>query len=309
MFFNKFSSSPTQTSSPQKIHFLGISAQSLYLASILQNKGHNISIICTPPEADELHATDIILKDKSHLQNQRYKFNYIFEQTSQPDILFIASDIPFLRKDLLLASPRQLHNTKTINLTPTAPSTFTSELLNIPTTNAYLHGWLQKDKNIIIQSSNNYKLIISTPKNSPVHTTLSSLFENSLVECCTNENDTENLWKWLIPQAISILLETNGVKNIYSYSKTENGRKTIDSLLKELSAIASSREVSLNHSSILTQLHSQPENNGFLTKNTPRNILSLHLQCLSQLLFQGISPNNPNYPVLHQMINSALNKY
>lgn len=305
MFFSK---NANQITDPQNIHILGTSALGLSLAAELQKAGHRISIICRPQEADEYRATDFIFKDNRKLQTNRQTFNFIFEQNSSPQILFIASEPQFLRSDLLLLSPARLTNSQIVNLTPSEPLTLADELLNHQTIPAYFRGWLTKNKNHISLLGRRNNLTFSLDELSSTAVLLNHLFAGTFFETSASDNNSLNLWSWLAPKALAFLLFFAADSGIFAFAKKSDNRKFIDQYASELITLAAADGVTLNNADILAEIYAVPDT------YTPAQIakteqIMLLTERLSALLFRAVTADDQRFPIIRGWLRQIRNKY
>lgn len=305
MFFNKNTAGAI---TPQNITILGTSALGLYLAAELQKAGHQINIICPPQEADEANATDFIFKDNSRLQNNRQTFNFGFEQTVSPHILFIASEPQFLRRDLLLLAPSKLNSSIIINLSPCRPNEFISEIFRQPIIDAYFNGWLNKNKNHIANLSRNNSLVFSLDGTSETAILLHDIFAGTSISTSAQNNNAQNFWHWLAPRAVDFLIRLISGKDICTYAKTAENRKTLDGIIAEITMLASLNNTRLDNASILTEVYAIPNNTGEPSAlETP--FLLLQLERFSSLLFYGLAADDRRFPILKDAFRQIRNKF
>lgn len=305
MIFNK---SEQKNTTPCNICILGSSATSLYIAHILQSYEHHVTIICPPAEADELNATDIIIKNPHKLQNQRHNFNFSHELTFKPQLLIIASNIINLRRDLLLISPSLLKESDIINLTPCLPVNFISETFKLPIINAYYEGWLTKHKNTITLQSKKHNLAISLPSgNNILQERLFSYFPSSIIDLKFTTQDTQNFWNWLAPNILVYLHEMISERPISTQIKTLINKQNLNTCLQELSIIADISNVTINKNEILASVYNLNECIYFssFSSNNDKHLL---FERMTSLLFSDTTPNKERYPYLHKVFKQISNK-
>ncbi|MBE6452421.1 MAG: hypothetical protein E7012_02895 [Alphaproteobacteria bacterium] len=305
MLFNK---TETQTNISQRIAILGASALSLYMASILKTLGHQVEVICPPKEAEELNATDIIIKNTRKIQNLRQNLNFSHEITFSPDVFIIASDFSVLRRDLLLLSPSKLKESLIINLTPSFPQTLISDILKLPIINAFYFGWLSQHKNTITSLNKTPKISFSSPpKETAELDTIKNTFASSFlnIDFPTNEGDT--YWNWLASNALVYFFETISEKNISSQIKNSTFKQDTDNFLKEISSLAAMVNASINKNNFLTSIYAIDELIYFSPKQDRNTRLILQDRFVS-LLFSGTNSDSGRYPFLHNLIKQINNK-
>ena len=305
MFFNK---QETKTANPQYICILGASAIGLYLAHILQLFGHNVSIICSPTEADEMNATDIIIKNSHKLQNQRCNFKFCHEIPAHTQILIIASDITSIRRDLLLINPQNLIKTFILNLTPVFPFGFTSEILHHSVINGYFNGWITRHKNTVSLLSDNHYLDISASPNEDTETKqLLTLFPQERIDTKFSTNSSENFWKWLVPNALAFLFETAYDKPVSTLMKSAHIKQSADSCLKEFMNLASQNNITLNKNTVLNTIYSLNEHL-YTDINEQKDLSRLHLEKIISLIFSGSSPDYRRHPCIYNLAQQIIKK-
>ena len=306
MFFAKPEN--TQTTNIKNICILGTSALSFYLAAELQKAGHKITILCLPQEADEFSATDFIIKSEQKLQSHRHNFNYSFELDFSPDLLFIASNTIRLRRDLLLLSPRYLTSTLIVSLTSTAPNSLISDILGKVIINAYFNGWLNRNKNHIINYSRHPNITFSLEELSPQAILLQDLFNSSEIETIFQSNNAANFWRWFAPRITAALLDLPSGKSIYALGKIKEGRGLIDKCLNEITNLAALDNVKIESADILSQIYAIPENYTPLLQKLPKTSSVLLLERLEALLFHGTTSEDPRFELLKKLIKKIRNK-
>ena len=295
-------------SNPQNICILGTSALSFYLAAELQRIGHNITILCQPKEADEFGATDIIIKNEQLLQNHRHSFNYSFSLNYSPDLLLITSDIISLRSNLLLLSRHFLAETPIVSFTPTEPASLISDILDKVTINAYFNGWVNREKNHIVNFGRHPNIVFSLEELSPQTIFLQDIFDKTSLEISATPSDATNFWKWFAPRITATLLDLPSGKSIYALGKTKEGRTIIDNCIAEIIELSSVNNVKMESTDILSQIYAIPENYTPLLQKLPRTSSALLLERLSGLLFHGVSPEDTRFSLLQRLIKKIRNK-
>ena len=305
MFFTK---TANQTAEPQNIHILGTSALGLSLAAELQKIGHRITFICRPQNADEYSATDFIFKDNRKLQTNRQTFNFMFEQTTSPQILFIASEPQFLRSDLLLLSPDKLTNSLITNLTPCEPLALADELLNHQTIPAYFYGWLTKNKNHVSLLGRRNNLTFSLDELSSTAVLLHQVFAGTFFETSATDNNAFNLWRWLAPKALALLLSLAEDVGVFSFIKKNDNRKLIDQYVSELTALAAADGANLNSADILADIYAVPD--GYIpTEAIKTEQIMLLAERISALLFRAVTADDQRFPTIRGWLRQIRNKY
>lgn len=292
---------------PLTIAVLGTSALSFYLASELQKAGHRLNLICTPREADEYNATDFIFKDGRRLQNHRQTFRCSFELEDTPQLLLIASEQSRLRSDLLLLSPARLTDCRVVSFTPAQPSGLLSDVLGCPVVNAYFNGWLAKDKNHITLLSSRSNIVFSLEEHSSQTVFLQDAFIGTTIETGAAADNAANFWRWFTPRIMAALLDFSSGKNIYSFGKTAEGRKILDSSIKEIITLAAADNVRLDSAEILPQLYNIPDNYAPYPSVKAAE-KALELERLNALLFSGVAADDRRFPVLRGLLRQIRNK-
>ena len=297
-----------QTTSPKNRCILGTSALGFYLASELQKSGHKITILCLPQEADEFGATDFIIKNEQRLQSHRHNFHYSFELDFAPDLLLIASNITYLRRDLLLLSPRYLAETPVVSFVPTTPNSLISDILGKVTINAYFNGWLSRDKNHVTNFSRRPNITFSLEELSPQATSLQDIFNSTDIETSAKEADAANFWHWFAPRITATLLDLPSGKSIYALGKAKEGRAIIDKCIAEIVDLSRIDNVKMESADILSEIYAIPENYTPLLQRLSKKSSILLLERLEALLFHGISPEDTRFPLLRKLIKKIRNK-
>lgn len=298
MFFAK---TEIETSSAHNIAILGTSALGLFLAAELQKVGHRVLLICPPHENDELNATDIIIKDSRHLSGRRHNIHSSYELDDTPQILLLASAPEQLRSNLLLVSPSRLSETTIINLTPCRPDNLICDILQYPVINAYFNGWPVQNKNHILPG-NHRGITLSLSEKEPQSSLLQKIFTPTEIKISYNQNNAENFWNWLAPRAAAILLTNAQTANLSSFSRTPEGRKTIDRTIAELAALAAANETNLESSAVLSEFYNIIQDHQIPAASV------LGLDRLNSLLFYGIAAAERRFPHLSGLIQQIRNK-
>ena len=308
MFFNKPNFPNKQTETAQNIYILGTSPSALFVAEQLQDLGHHISILCPPKIVDEFNATDFIFKDRRHLKSKRFQVNFEFEILTAPDILFIMSEPQNLHNDLLLLSHKKLEKTTIVNTSPTYPENFVSQILGLPTINAYFSAWLHRNKNHIslLTGTPSIKLAISPV--SEQFKNMQNLLKKTGITLENSLSATDDFWQWLIPQAIIFFVSEAFEKNFYICSQKQDCRTTIEKCLKEAITIASLNNAKTEKNELLKTLYSAPENYISPWHAPLKTTQSLLLKTLTNMLFFNVSCDSKRFPTLKSLITKIENK-
>ena len=308
MFFNRTSLSTKQPKTSLNICILGTSAVAFFVAEQLQNAGHQIKILCPPSEADEYNSTDFIFKNNRHLKTKRSQFNYCFEQPTSPEVLLIASKPQKLRSDLLLLSPTNLQDTIIINLSPSTPENFVSEMLNLTSINAYFFGWLHQNQNHISLLSASPFINFTLSPHSEQFQNIHNIFDETEIETKSNISAAHNFWQWLAPHAIIFLVSEASDKSFYYCTQKAEHRQIIENCLPEIIALASLDNANLEKSDILRTLYSAPENYLSPFHSSVRTTQALLLERIINMLFNRTSFDNKHFPTLKKLITQIINK-
>lgn len=307
MFFSK--NEPAAPVSPQNIAILGVSALGLYWADVFQNLGHRVCVLCPPQTADEFNATDFIFKDSSRLKNPRNNFHFCHELPFRPQFLLLASAPEYRRADLTLLAPAVLADTTVIGFCPPEDGAVLAEVVKKPVINGYFDAWLDRSKNHVYICGHSQKLTFSLNDTSPEAAVLSELFEPSGIKPVFAEDDKTNLWNFVAPRLAYALLNAVYDQNIFQLAKTESGRKTIDSLLTEISRLAAADNAFLPETSLLAKLYEIPSGWVSPLQKSIRTSNPLYFERLITFIIGKGGKNDKKYPLLHSLICQIYNKY
>lgn len=308
MFFNRPSLSSKQTKTPQNICILGTSTIAFFIAEHLQSAGHQINILCSPLEVDEYNSTEFVFKDNHRLKTKRSLFTYCFEQPVSPDVLLIASKPQKLRSDLLLLSSTNLQDTIIINLTPSTPENFVSEMLNLSAINAYFFGWLLQNQNHISLLSASSFINFTLSPHSEQFQNIHCIFNETEIETKANVSAAQNFWQWLAPNAIIFLVSEAADKNFYYCAQKTEYQMIIENCLNEIISLASLDNACLEKSNLLKILYSVPESYSSPLRSSMGASQALLLERTINMLFNRTSFDNKRFPCLKKLITQIINK-
>lgn len=303
MFFNK----PNNTNPiiiRKKISVLGNSSTALYIASVFQKIGHDVTIICQPSYAHK--NIDVTIKNSAKLLSEHHKINTSFELSSSPDFLFIASEIPNLYSDLLLISSAKITDTTIISLTPTAETDFISQSLKQKSICAYLDTWLNHKGDSICLNTNSPQITLSLPTDAPEAKAIQNVFHFSEIELIFKDSPAENFWNWFAPRILLYFINIAMETNTNELSKTSEGRTLLDNCLNEISLLAYQDKTTLNKNNVLSSLYSAPLNL-FSTKELSSSYLQRTSLKLISLLFGKTSSIDNHFPTLKNLVNKTFN--
>ncbi len=303
MFFNKTNIS-TSTIISKKISILGTGPTALYIASSFQKIGHDVNIIC-PPLSNRKNI-DITIKDSTKLSSSHFKINLSYELSNNPDFLFIASELPNLHSDLLLISPSKLSKTNIISLTPSVNPNFINQNIGQQSISAYLSAWLSQNGNTISLNSSSPQIIFNLPSDSKETSQIQNIFNNNDIKLIFKDSPLENFWNWFAPIALTYIINNAITGNIKDLSKTIDGRNILDNCINELSQLALLDGITLNKTTILSNLYNAPTNH-FSTKDVSKSYSQQLLSKINMLLFRNISPEDKRFPTLKNLLNKIYN--
>ena len=307
MFFAKTDSQPTVN--PQNIGILGTSADALWWANQLQNAGHNIRLLTRPQQADEYNATDFVFRDTSRLRNQRGNFRFIHELDEIPHLLIIASSPDKLKADLSLLAPGKLADTLTINFCFLGNGPVLTEILRRPPVSAYHAGCFNGSKNHITVFKRAARIVFSIEDTTADAALLREIFEPTNIKPVFSADNMNNFWSFAGPFLAHNMLTAAYGQNIFELAKEENGRKTIDTLLEELSKIAAADNVILSAAALLSELYEIPQDFNSPLQTSIRDHTPLFFDRLSSFLLSKSGKNERKYPMTHRLLQMVYNKY
>lgn len=309
MFFSK-AAEPKIATQTYNIMIVGTSGIGLFLADTLKNAGHNITLLCSPRQADEYNATDFIFKDANRLKSTRNTFSFTHEITTTPQIVLIASSQKAQIAETALLNPNKLNESIIINLgLPYNNNSTLSEILHRPVISAFFDGHINTHKNHISILGNTPRLTFTLQDTAPEASLLKNIFQNLDIQTVFSENESDNLWSFFGPKLAHDILSATHNQNIFEIGKTDAGRKQIDAVLTEISLLATTENTFLTTADLLTKLYNYPPAYvAPLQKHTLQKN-PLFFSRLSQfLLLKGLK-NHKKYPVLHQLMQDLYNKY
>ena len=308
MFFNHPETSPLNADAPL-VYLLGLNDKSLFLTARLQDAGANTVILTSPNQISELAAKELVVKEDRLLQRKKHSLHTDFALRHDFDLLIITSSSSSLKSDLTLLSPAKLQNALILNLSLLETPSLLTDIIRTPVVNGYLQCFVEYDPkpqlNIL---GRNQSLTVSCTDEHPLAAFLSHWLRPDDTEIIASPDDNYNFWYYFIPYAAAALISSSLNKPIYTIAKDEQGRKSIDSCLKELLAIASAHKVTINHADMLKKIYNIPADYIFPLQRDTRNGTFSELNTISSLLLQNSDFKNFKISVLRGIFKQIYDK-
>lgn len=243
---------------PLPICILGMNELALFLGGKLALAGHEVTFLGNPRYLETFGRQDIILKEERSLHSRRFRPQTSWHIQTPPRFLLICSALGNLRADLSLLSPSKLCGALALNFSLMENTTSLTEFLRTPVIQAYYHGFLSCEKNLLTIFTPDAPLSVNLPSANEHLRSLREIFSLLPAAVISETRTPEAFWKFFIPHALNALLPAAYNKSILNLSRDEKFRLQIDHCMEELLSLAAAEEVTLDPVTLLRVVYSAP---------------------------------------------------
>ena len=296
MFFTKAEAS--QPNLLSSIVLIGTSAQSFYLADILQSSGHKVTFLIPSYLLEKYQKIGSFCIKPSRFQNKHASFQFTSNLTKPADFCFICSHPGAAKNDILLLNHSLKQPLPIINLSSFYNSKHLDNLPDFNIINAFFNAQITMNKTTIELLERSPKIELFT--NDPAAQSIKNLFSTSNIDINICNQSRSIFWQHLATYFISSLLFMVYDDGISPLLNRTDIRKQTDLALTELIKLAKKENISLDSGEILASIYTISDNyRGDIQDYTDFNAFSY--------LIKGI--NHFDTPVLSQLMSIAAKKY
>lgn len=239
------------------IYIIGNNALAYYLGAKLMDTGHNV-IILGGKENTNISTNGITLKEDSTLQKSKYKFNTSFWIKDAPKLVIVTSEAGKINSALTAVSINKINSAPVICFTPLKDINYLEALVGHNLYAAYFDGHLQLADQQLFLHGRPPLIKIAKNQNWEKENPFLNIFSNSNLNVDYETEGDHCFWEYFASFAVGSLISAVYNKSIFEITKDKKLRDEIPPLLKELSELAQSDNVSLDEDALLKKIYNTP---------------------------------------------------